>query len=171
MKTLFSERGMAQFSDCDLYRYLLVRNFTRGKGVMAAIGLNPSTATHEIDDPTIARLIKYAQRWGYLEFRMLNAFAYRSTDPENLYLQQDPVGAENDKVIKSSINSADLILCAWGTHAAHHGRHEALLRLLLDQCKRKIHCLKVNQDNSPGHPLYLKSNLDPVLYCPERELI
>ena len=146
-----------------LYRYLLVRNFSRGRGIVAAIGLNPSTASHDEDDPTIARLIKYAQRWGYIELRMLNAYAFRSTDPKGLWNTADPIGAENDKTILESVNSADLILCCWGANVKPD-RHEALIKLL---GRKKLHCLKVTHDGRPGHPLYLKSDLKPILWTPQ----
>jgi len=35
------------------------------------IGLNPSTANEEVDDPTIRRCVNYAKDWGYGGFMMV----------------------------------------------------------------------------------------------------
>lgn len=157
--------GLAQFSPDMKYRYLLQR-FLPGKGpkgIVAAIGLNPSTADQDVNDPTITRLIKYATKWQYKEFRMLNVFAYRSTDPKELYHQEDPVGPDNNAVIRGAVKSADLILCAWGTHAVHQDRHNRMMSILSG---KKLHCLKVTKENYPQHPLYLKADLLPIPYGP-----
>ena len=74
----------AHFSPCERYRYRLWRCWDASKWKLAIIGLNPSTATHEEDDPTIRRCIGFAKRDGYGGLLMLNLFALRSTDPKGL---------------------------------------------------------------------------------------
>ena len=43
----------AVISDCENYRYELVRQWDESKGFVNFVGLNPSKADGQIDDPTI----------------------------------------------------------------------------------------------------------------------
>ncbi|SAL75871.1 hypothetical protein AWB68_04863 [Caballeronia choica] len=52
-KNLAGERG-AQLSDCGSYRYRLWREWDTSRPTLAFLMLNPSTADHLNDDPTIA---------------------------------------------------------------------------------------------------------------------
>lgn len=69
-----SERG-------DQWRYTLG---IPGKKPLLAIGLNPSTATREKADPTVARVQRVAEINGYDGFVMLNLYPVRSTKFEDL---------------------------------------------------------------------------------------
>ena len=55
----------AQFSLCKRYRYSLERSWNGGEGRVLFIGLNPSTADHKKDDPTIRRCVGFAKSWGF----------------------------------------------------------------------------------------------------------
>ena len=52
----------AVISDCEKYRYQLIRQWDDNKNLALFIGLNPSIADDEIDDPTIRRCIGFAKR-------------------------------------------------------------------------------------------------------------
>ncbi|WP_259275293.1 DUF1643 domain-containing protein [Raoultella terrigena] len=54
----------AVFSDCGLYRYSIARTWDETKPYAVFIGLNPSYADAEHDDPTLGRCISFAQGWG-----------------------------------------------------------------------------------------------------------
>lgn len=77
----------------DQWRYLLG---SRGKKPLLVIGLNPSTATREKADPTVARIQRVAERNGYDGFVMLNLYPVRATKFEQL-----PVDAERGAYIKN----------------------------------------------------------------------
>ena len=64
----------ATFSSCRTYRYSLSRIWDKKKKYVLFVGLNPSTADEEVDDPTIRRCINYAKNWGYGGFLMVNLF-------------------------------------------------------------------------------------------------
>ena len=89
--------GDAQFSECGKYRYWLSREWTFGENSIAFIMLNPSTADSIKNDSTVTRCIRYAQQFGYQKLIVLNIFAYRSTDPKELYRICDPVGSKNEE--------------------------------------------------------------------------
>lgn len=151
------------FSADKIYRYTLWRHFIPdlfcddGKGYALFIGLNPSTATDEIDDPTIRRCINFAKYWGFSSICMCNLFAYRATDPSVMKLAADPVGPENDKYLLACAEHAGIIVAAWGSHGAHQGRDMAVKKLISN-----LHYLRLTKDGHPGHPLYLPKTLKPI---------
>lgn len=154
-------RGTADFSPCKRYRYTLTRTIDPDlvgddPRTIAFIGLNPSTATANTDDPTVRRCIGYAAREGFGSFVMLNAFGYRATDPKDMKAQADPVGPGNDAAIARVAADADLVVIAWGTHGTHHDRHDAVLALLDGYCKPV--CLGTTKAGLPKHPLYLRAD-------------
>ena len=55
----------AEFSEDGRYRYYLTRRWDKCRYPIIFAMLNPSTATAEIDDPTLRRCIGYARKWGY----------------------------------------------------------------------------------------------------------
>jgi hypothetical protein len=113
------------------YRYWLLRDWS-GIGVNRALGplperfgvlwvmLNPSTADHQLDDPTIRKCIGFTKRLGFESFAVVNLFALRSSDPGLLRttaaLGEDIVGPKNDETIAKLASQAALIICAWGAY-------------------------------------------------------
>ena len=81
----------ANFSRCRRYRYALWRRWAPGDDYVLLVGLNPSTADHRRDDPTIRRCIGFARDWGYSGLCVANLFAFRATYPRDLFAADDPV--------------------------------------------------------------------------------
>ncbi|MCK5785678.1 MAG: DUF1643 domain-containing protein [Candidatus Sabulitectum sp.] len=146
----------AVFSPDRVHRYSLWRIWDKDKAYAAFVGLNPSTADEQRNDPTVRRCINYAKDWGYGGLVMLNIFAYRSTDPGNLYTATDPVGPENDCYIQSASSKAGITIAAWGNHGEFLSRGGTVIDLLTSP-----HCLKLTKAGCPGHPLYLRKDLQP----------
>nr|WP_231688189.1 DUF1643 domain-containing protein [Bacillus sp. FJAT-18017] len=137
------------------YRYSLFRGWNRQLPRMVFIMLNPSTADHFEDDPTIRRCISFAKRWGFGSFEVVNLFAYRATDPKELLSCEDPVGKNNDFYILDALKKADLAVAAWGTKGTINNRNEQVLGYL----KRvELFCLSLTKEGHPKHPLYVKSD-------------
>lgn len=126
------------------------------------IMLNPSTADAELDDPTIRRCIGFAKRWGYGALDVVNLFAYRATNPQELYQVEDPVGPDNDRWIRTVTGSAgcSLVVAAWGAHrmASHRGNKIASL---ID-CP--MVCLGRTKDGYPRHPLYVPADAERLRF-------
>jgi len=96
----------ATYSDCERYRYALTRTWdAQGKRVLFVM-LNPSKATEVQNDPTVERCERRARALGFGAFQVTNIFAWRDTDPFQMRKAADPVGPENDKVIRDG--------AAWG---------------------------------------------------------
>lgn len=148
----------AYISKCEQYRYRLTRGWsdflTRG-GAVLFIGLNPSTADAFSDDPTIRRCTSFTKSFGYKKIYMVNLFAFRATDPAAMKRAADPIGARNDEFLLSMASESEIIIACWGNHGRFMDRDKAVLELLKNY---DIHALKINNDGSPAHPLYLKGD-------------
>ena len=145
----------AKFSIDQKYRYSLSRVWNPNLPKAVVIGLNPSTATAEQDDPTIRRCIEFSHREGCGSFMMLNIFAYRSTDPHGLELCKEPIGEENDNYLISTCRDAKLIIAAWGSHGKFRNRG-LKVRFLFEKNlpDKRLLCFGKNKDGEPVHPLY-----------------
>jgi hypothetical protein len=151
----------AVFSPCRRWRYLLWRRWDQAKPVANFLMLNPSTADEHKLDPTCSRARDYAERWGYGALVVTNVFAFRSTNPDKLKAVQDPVGPGNDAAIVRAAKEAALVVCAWGNHGSFSDR-SFRVRALLGKSKIPLHCLRINANGEPAHPLYLPGRLKPA---------
>jgi len=77
-------KGSASISRDGRYRYALRRVWDPRNPSVLFIGLNPSTADHQQDDPTIRRCIRFARDWGFGELIAANLFAFRTKSPRLL---------------------------------------------------------------------------------------
>ena len=146
------EKG-AKISDCTKYRYSLWRIWDKEKPIFTFVGLNPSTADHVQDDPTITRYINFAKSWGGGGIYMANLFAYRATDPQEMMSQDDPIGSDNDFYLNELANQSQKIIACWGNYGAYQQRSTAVKELLKD----KLYYLELNKTGEPKHPLYIHS--------------
>lgn len=152
--------GGATFSLCGAFRYELWRNSIFGAGTCVFIGLNPSTADADKDDPTIRRCINFAHGWGFERLMMLNLFAFRATDPAVMMAHPSPVGGDNDEFLRSRAQAANLVVAAWGVHGHWQGRG-GRVRAMLAREGVKLHHLGLTRCGQPKHPLYLKGTTRP----------
>ncbi len=138
-KTIDNLQRRANFSRCRQYRYALWRQWGEGDDFMLLIGLNPSTADHRQDAPTIRRCIGFARDWGYSGLCVANLFAYRATYPQDLFATADPVGPKNDQWLRRLARQADLVVAAWGNHGRFNDRALQVAPQL-----PAMHCIRLN---------------------------
>ena len=148
-----------EFSYCRTYRYTLKHVWDGSLGTVVFIGLNPSTADENKLDPTLRRIRGFACDWGYGSFVMLNAFAFRATDPREMKKADDPIGPKNDEFIRSVCSSNDLTIACWGNHGEFMSRWKTVVSIV-----DKTMCLKLTKSGQPSHPLYLKKSLKPIFW-------
>ncbi|PZR07063.1 MAG: hypothetical protein DI536_28825 [Archangium gephyra] len=167
----FSERKngtkcFAAFDAAEQYRWLLSRNWFNpaephmSPPTMCFVMLNPSTADGLADDPTIRKCMGFAARWQLSAIEVVNLYAYRATDPDELLGARargvDIRGGENAQHIEAAIRRADKLVFAWGSTKVpgreHFERHVSELALHLGKWPM---CFGVTKDGSPKHPLYL----------------
>lgn len=154
----------AYISEDGIYRYSLTRDWHEEFPVMLYVMLNPSTADAVVDDPTIGRCIEFAKRENMGGIEVVNLFAFRATDPKDMKAAQDPVGPENDTVIRQALLEADTVICAWGNHGVYQGRSQAVLQLIRSEghVPYSIGPRNGKGKGEPPHPLYRKGDL-PLL--------
>ena len=149
----------AVISNCGAYRYWLTRTCPGDKGMIAFIGVNPSTADADNDDATVRKWRGFASRWGYSGFRVANLFAYRATNVKELAGVADPVGPENDHFMLAAVGGSELVVPCWGDRAklpkSLWPRIDAVRESL-----RKITCAPIRTfgltaSGDPKHPLML----------------
>ncbi len=153
----------AEFSPCRNYRYRLWRVWGDAPRPrrLCMVMLNPSTADEYKNDPTVERCCRRARMWGYDRIDVVNIFALRSTDPQGLYVADDPVGADNDAAILAAASAAELTVAAWGNHGQLGARGQCVLDMLR-QAGVELHAFKLSKLGEPVHPLYQPYSAQPV---------
>lgn len=145
----------AVISPCGRYRYRLDRRWAAGPPIVW-IMLNPSTADSSTDDPTIRRIRAFSQVWGFGALTVVNLYAWRATDPRELWQALDPVGPENDRYLAEAVSGVEVV-AAWGANA----RPDRITEVLALPGMGRVQALKVTKAGQPRHPLYLRSDLTP----------
>lgn len=155
--------GEAHFSIDRKYRYLLTRGPAAAEQRVCWVMCNPSTADHDVNDPTIAKVIKFSNRIAAEAslappaISIVNIFAFRATDPDVMLADPRPIGGQaNDEAILAAARAAWLVIAAWGavTGTERRGRE---VRALLVGAGIRLHRLgKLTKNGSPRHPLYVR---------------
>lgn len=161
-----SAESGALFSGDRRYRYKLWRRWPwSGPNPKMAlfVGLNPSTADENKSDPTVARVIKFAKRWGCGGVYMMNLFAFVTPYPKEL-VQDDDWEMNLDflyRCYQDVREQGGPVILAWGAfkEAKTSRRGDAIADLFVG-----AGCLGKNADGSPKHPLYIKADTKPIFY-------
>ncbi len=163
----------------DDYRYLLWRQWgwprlrSQDRWCLFFM-LNPSTADHSVNDPTIRRCMNFARDTFHCHgLLVVNLFALRSTDPKQLRDHPDPVGPFNDDYIELAVEKAEVVVCAWGTKGdIPYHRPEGWLEdrlsskwalTLMRKHPRSV-CLGRTKQGYPRHPLYVRNDVEPTMF-------
>lgn len=172
----------AVLSKCGKYRYRLRRRWDSSPVVVFAM-LNPSTADHEKDDPTIRKCVGFAKHWGFGAIEIINLFAIRSSSPDDVMKASDPVGENNWVHVQRCLTSSYdenmewegtvlagerlvryplWVICAWGAHGRHMGQDQEFLGWV-DQTgvDTQLRCLGLTKKGLPRHPLYVPYTQEP----------
>lgn len=150
----------ATISDDGVYRYDLTRRW--GTGLTALwIMLNPSTADAEADDQTIRTVSAISEHHGYGRLAVVNLYALRSRDPDELLHHPDPIGRGNREMIERWLADPDVgvVVAGWGAWRTKHKRSTFLPpRLNVEQMARDaghdLFCINRLREGEPRHPLY-----------------
>ena len=149
----------AAFSPCGRYRWWLGRIWQPAGPRLLFVGLNPSRADGQRDDPTLRRLVAFARDWGYGGLEVMNLFARVSPFPAALRADPDPVGRRCDAWIRRRLQdlaAGELparLWLGWGNGGRWRDRDAAVLDLVRREGWPAA-CLGRTRRGQPGHPLY-----------------
>lgn len=151
----------AIISPCGTYRYWLTRRLAcEAEHVVkvCVIMVNPSTADATENDATIRKLIGFGRLLDWSEFTVVNKFAYRATDVNELRNCDNAIGPLNDGYIGLAMLEADLVFVAWGAS----GKLPAPLRQRWRDIAEfagahgiRLYCWGVCEDGHPRHPVMI----------------
>ena len=189
--SLFGELGRdgmtrtAVISPCGRYRYALGRTWDPDTPPLVAGLQNPSKADANVNDPTVVKLMQLARNEGAGGVLLWNLFAFRATDPADLWAAQDRgediVGPENDEHIRKLIRyigptsparvpwsrdpGVGFIVCGWGVADRAQARARDVLRLIRAEC-RPVRAFRLSKAGRPWHPLYLPNKTMTIPWDP-----
>jgi len=146
----------------DQWRYALGKH---GPRKLLTIGLNPSTATQEKSDTTVAKVEGVAIRHGFNGFAMLNLYPIRSTNFNALPFDVDSQAySENLDQVESFVAAEPnpVIWAAWGENIDARDYFLAAALELFSRLKQYDptwqHLGKLTKSGHPRHPSRLNYN-------------
>jgi len=149
----------ASLSRCGKFRWALTRRWGVGKQICWVM-LNPSSADHRRDDPTILRTIKFTRLWGFAALTVVNLYPFRSSrPPECRRWAQSAMARQamerNAAIVAHEAHQAALVVAAWGGHAWDVLWVNAILDAILTgpTAGPEIYCLGRTKTGCPKHPL------------------
>jgi len=156
----------ARLSACGTYRWTLTRSWDASLPVLLVVMFNPSTANHEVDDPTITLVCQVAAHNGFGGIVVVNLIPLRSPDPGTAVAMTrwDQVRdwhsrdrlQNNLAVIVGEVQRAGAVLIAWG---ALGERCEDWTCTVMDRIEEElpkgseIYSLGKTAGGHPKHPL------------------
>lgn len=151
----------AEISDDGLYRYRLGRRWDASLPECVFIMLNPSIANASQDDPTIRRCISFAKSLGCGSLLVGNLYAFRATDPRDLFRAGEPTGgARNDAALTELFARGATTVAAWGAHA----KPERVAEVLRLPGADRLTALATTKTGAPRHPLYVPGTATPTAW-------
>ena len=155
-------QATCELSECKQYRYILKIPVSDKPGVCCFCLANPSKAVVVNgvfkSDPTVTRCMGYTRDWGYGTLVVVNARAWRDTDPDKVPGDPEAIGPDNDMWIERAAREADVVVCGWGKLGGERGL--AVLELLM-RVGKVPHALALNADGTPSHTRGLRKDLKP----------
>lgn len=167
LKMTAGTHGSAVFSECGKHRMMLHRWWSDEEATALWIGMNPSTAAHNVDDPTVRREVDYTRkRLSLGRYAKANVMSYRATKPEVL-LRLDPrerSHPSNIDMIVDEATKAQRVIAAWGALPKKLLPHAEAVEAALSELGIPLYCLGFTKDGSPRHPLYVRGDTELVRY-------
>lgn len=157
----------ATFARNGSLRLTLTRRWALGTHVLF-IGHNPSTADHQLDDPTVRRWTHFARAWGHSGFVAVNLYPIRTPDPAECrrWADWEDAGPDwyarddlqhNVSVVEKEAAEAALVVACWGAIA----RDTDWIDHVLDAVGKPVHCLGLTMSGAPIHPMARGRNRVP----------
>lgn len=170
LKLIKGMQGDANFSPCGRYRLWLARWWPKSDPALALwIGMNPSTADGDVDDPTIRRELLFTQRLGLGPYVKFNVMDYRATSPKALRAPGvEPCSPNNLPAILAKTHTAAKIIMAYGALPKQLQHHADAVVTALREQGHTLWCLGFTREGHPRHPLYVRGDAPLVEFAPEK---
>jgi serine/threonine protein phosphatase 1 len=140
-------------SEDNSLRYVLG---TKGNNPLVVLGLNPSTADDKKSDPTVTKVMGFAERAKNDGFMMINLYPLRATDPGNLPKE---FNSEHHKANLEAIDTAltdypeiDVLVAFGGNGIIRSYLKDCLKDIIAIIGKRKVNWYKIGSLTQSGHP-------------------
>ena len=150
MSAVFSGEG-------DRYRDELRRVWDEAKPLLVVCMLNPSRASHLINDPTVLALIHFSKLWGYGGLLIVNLYSWRSPSPAEMMAVDERVGAGNGQALENAMayaaENGGRLLAAWGNDGNFEGRADWLVSRATRVHGLELVCLGKTRSGAPKHPM------------------
>lgn len=148
----------------DEYRYILG---TRGENPLICYGINPSTAAPDALDNTLKSAERIALHNGFDSFIMLNVYAQRATDPDDMERHFNAhLHEENKKAFQYALTlckgERPTVWAAWGNIVEKRKYLNLCLSEIIEignaHNAKWVSAGKISVKGHPHHPLYLKKD-------------
>lgn len=166
---MYEESYGARFSANRQHRYMLWRTWDLETSQRAVfVGLNPSRANEQTDDPTLRRCQSFARdwtgRWRCGGLFVVNLYSFCSPSPAELFSTGGKTSPTNKRWLSELCCQTDrLVIGMWGNHGLRDNRCHSFTAWAAEH-NITVHSLAVNSSGTPAHPLYLKKGLKPRIY-------
>lgn len=128
---------------------------------LLVLGVNPSKAGVDEDDPTIRKVKGFATRMGARYVTMGNKFTRIATDVRELKrwdMERAGAAKVDDEYLDLMLSDCDLAVAAWGPLAKlpdHLRRRWRTVHRIAEARGRRLYCWGTARDGHPRHPLML----------------
>jgi len=147
--------GTAEFDELGMHRLVLTREWDpMDKRRALWIGMNPSKAGADMDDPTVRQETNYTRHvLGYGGMVKCNVMDFIATNPSSLPAMDAGVrcSRRNLLTIRTQALGAETVIACWGTLPEALRGHVHLVKLMLDNIGIPMFCRGKTADGSPRH--------------------
>lgn len=162
-------KGYAEFTgENNEHRICLWREWGDGNimdDYALIIGMNPSTARADIDDPTVRKDIGFCRRLGLTALCKGNIASFRATDPRRLAAYHEPNHPHNHPELVKLAKKARYTIFAHGILPKHLRPLCVELKSRMMDAGVKLHCFGYTKDGWPKHTLYLRGDTELQEYA------
>jgi hypothetical protein len=129
-------------------------------GSVLYLGHNPSTADTNANDPTIHRMMDFADRWGYGRIAVGNLIPYRTSNPVGAHVWYSfakagllaPLLVENWEAIERMVEDTSKVVACWGAIARPIMDLQVDMRKFFEKKGIPLYVFGLTQEGFPIHP-------------------
>lgn len=153
----------AEFSEDQRFRQKLMRDWThegQESRTILWIGMNPSTANIDFNDPSCHREFLFSRQWGYTRYLKGNILDYRATRPRDI--PRDLGAARTPRNLEAITEMADDAACVVIAHGNMLRRHQPAIDDVLHVVAQNgvpMFCLGQTGKGFPRHVLPVPANV------------